>query len=180
MKPIDPFVAGSEDTPFSASRMSEIVDALNALRNMTIKPDGAGSVIHSDSNTIIALAPQPATTEGATVSVKMFKIQTSGDGDEKLTCKEWTGTAETGSSLYVAKPTLLRLGKRPGLTHVTTPAYAAGDIIIAVEPTGGTGITSVTWLDLNVDARGWGYELKFCNSGVAYKANFICGAVSAV
>jgi hypothetical protein len=117
---------------------------------------------------------------GGGAEVKMFKIQSTGHGDNHVQCKEWDGSAEVGSSLPVAKPTLLREGVKPDShddAHTITLPYSTGDIIFAVEPADGTGVSGVTWLDLNVDARMWGYELKFCDSGVAYRANFLCGTV---
>ena len=35
------------------------------------------------------------------------------------------------------------------------PIYKVGEIIYATEPDGGTDLASVSWLDLNVDARAW-------------------------
>ena len=171
------FSPGSSDTLLSASRANEIVMAVNALRSMVVKPDGAGKLIVGRSNVILELT---APASSGTVAVKMFKVQTSGgaDGADYLTCKEWDGSAEVGSTLSVARPPWLRSASRPSSGHATTPAYSDGAIVFAVQPSGGTGVSSVAWIDLNVDARGWGYELQFCESGVAKKARFLCGAVS--
>lgn len=120
---------------------------------------------------------------GESATVKMFKIQSSGHGDNHIQCKEWNGTSEVGSSLPIAKPTLLREGVKPtshDSAHTITLPYSTGDILFAIEPADGTGVSGVTWIDLNVDARMWGYELKFCDTGVAYKATFLCGTVSTV
>ncbi len=116
----------------------------------------------------------------------MFKIQgtgLSGDHDDYVTCKEWTGSAVTGSAVNVAKPFNLRIAQKPtgGTgTHVCDRPYTAGEIILAVEPTGGTGVTDVTFEDINVDAREWAYELRWCEAGVAYKGNVKVRTVSAV
>ena len=40
-------------------------------------------------------------------------------------------------------------------TQVIIPQYYAGDYIFATEPTEGTGISGITWQDLNADGRAW-------------------------
>lgn len=35
------------------------------------------------------------------------------------------------------------------------PLYVAGNSIYAIEPENGTGVTGVTWLDINADGRAW-------------------------
>ena len=39
--------------------------------------------------------------------------------------------------------------------QVIIPNYQVGDLIYATEPEGGTGVTGITWQDLNVDGRAW-------------------------
>jgi hypothetical protein len=119
-------------------------------RLLAVVSDGYDSAIHADELELLA-------------GVKMFKLQTSGDGDDVVTCKEWTGSAETGSALSVAKPFALRIAQQPSEDHFTMRPYADGEIVFAVEPAGGTGVSNVTWLDLNVDARAWAATFQVCS-----------------
>lgn len=92
-------------TPAQASRMNEIVRLLNALRNLTRKPwMGQGKWSGGDGNAAFELVASAAPASTGSASSTMFKIQTSGDHDDYVTCKEWTASAETGDAVNVAKP----------------------------------------------------------------------------
>ncbi len=48
-------VGNSDRTPMHADAMNEIVDSLNALKQMTVSPTEAGKLVWSDSNVVLQL-----------------------------------------------------------------------------------------------------------------------------
>ena len=112
---------------------------------------------------------------------QQFKVKSI--GNDHVICNTWDGVTLGTVDVVVAKPYHLRRSTwhsvtRDGwtysystgssrtatngdssATHVIFEAYAAGDVIYADRPVGGTGVTfndrKVRWCDQNRDARRW-------------------------
>ena len=79
--------------------------------------------------------------------------------DDHIVCRTWDGATEGGADVLVAKPPVLRGDGETrtvnGEDQDVFPPYAVNDLIYAIKPRGGTGLSSVLWQDINVDARRW-------------------------
>lgn len=145
---------------------------------------GIGVVVSSTQLTLVDLGIGRIDTGDIPVTVKWCKIQASGIADDYVTVKEWTGSAETGSTFNVAKPTKLRYNGGASETidgstvsfsswasttrisrtatvsgvsekQVIVPRLQDGDIILARRAYS-TGVSSASeWVDLNIDGRAW-------------------------
>jgi hypothetical protein len=164
-----PFRAVRPGEPIRAPAWNHLVDSMNRL-----------------SNGISAVPTQVRTNfdnEADILFIRRFTIE-SVNGDY-LTCKEIGITDKP--SIPIARPPLLRrsLESHDGVsytysndqtrvatlggdseTQVMTPSYVADDIIFAISKIDdGTGAfdlsgNSITWQDLNVDARQWAKEAE--------------------
>jgi hypothetical protein len=165
-QPLQPLRRWSRGDPLKADRLNEMVEAVNHGRQV---------------------APPPKQVIPAPTGRPQQFVITGVDGDY-VTAHTLRDGHEGAQTIYIAKPYLLRRTpfdglSRSGITytyssHVTrqaddgsstedqvvVPGYVAGDVIYAVRPIGGTGVTrpdgsggtyDVTWLDLNCDGRAW-------------------------
>jgi len=179
-------MSGADDIPlfhegsagpqvWSAAVMNRLVRRLNALargkiniQQAEVNADGSfsssGKWNLSDNNLIIdLLLNNQAGGSGSGSSVQLFQVTTAYTlGDQFVTCGTATATGSNtytnlGDGIKIALPYKLRTNtySSPALF----PTYAVNDIIIATQPTGGTGVYSggadVGWQDVNFDARRW-------------------------
>lgn len=180
--------AGSPDV-FSAADMNRLVRVLRAIRSLKINcqfatesSDGtfnpAAKIKWGDENCIIDLLFPPGSDGGGSGNaVSLWQVVSYNTGDEFVTCLAAQATAEatyttSGSNTKIAVPYLLRTNDN-GCASVF-PNYNAGDILIATQPTGGTGVfdgaDDLGWVDVNYDNRHW-LEVDY------FKINVVSGAL---
>jgi chitodextrinase len=137
-----------------------------------------------------AWRPSRITAGGTVTRYKIVSVQTN-----YLTCNPYdaSGTVDTWETVYVAKPPALRdadgernrtVGSSTVVEEIRTN-YAANDDIYAIESSVPTGVVdgsseSVTWLDMNVDARNWQpkfVEIEGCVESVDKRRMAVVGTV---
>lgn len=153
----------SENIPAATGGPADHVRAWNSLRAAVL------SVVRTLSDN--------GQLSGAGVRVQRFQLVSV--ATDHLVCRLLDGATVGTANVLVAKPYLLRasIAARGGLTYtytsstertaddgsgtedqIVTPAYVAGDEIVATLVRGGTGVTvasvPVLWLELN-QGRAW-------------------------
>jgi hypothetical protein len=163
---------GTVDVTVSTANLTvEDADSSPSITNVTkIKfPDGSVT----SGGTGIAIVDL-----SSSVSVSMYRLKAV--GADTLTCRTWDGATEGGTDVTVAKNHKLRNsiasavidGVTVNYTYPTTttriasigassesqvvvPRYIVNDIVFVTSPSGGTGVSSVSKLDINADGRAW-------------------------
>jgi len=189
-------------SPFSAHDMNRLVRAINNFLGMRLRFTEAeidingnavydGKLISGDTGAILELAIGDAT---GTSSSGGGHGSTSSSTIEMMTVNGYTSTnnylsatrADGSTVVNVALPIGLRVGSAPtgsllygtAGTWALNLTYTAGDKIFACSPTGGTGVSSVTWLDMNSGCKYWKFTdtSGLTRQAVAY-TNTACATV---
>ena len=96
-----------------------------------------------------------------------IQVQSWTTSNDYFSAKLYTfGTGATGSAFNVALPWEIRAAQKPGddANAIVYPPYNASDILYAVNnPTGGTGVSSVTWLAL-ANGKQWARKVPYKNA----------------
>jgi len=127
---------------------------------------------------------QQARSTGKTVNISVGRFVITSIANDYLVCREFDGTAQGTSDVYISRPYLLRasMESRNGVSYTysnsqtreatdgvdtetqeVTPDYVVDDEIYAIRGiVRGSGVSSepagnrkIEWLDLNIDARAW-------------------------
>ena len=136
--------------------LAGITDICNSVRSFV---GGPGVLVsHGQDGVKISLS---RVSRPAGSSVQRFVIVS--ESDDTLSCKAIDAQGnQSDDETTIAKPWELRGATATktdsGDTANIDPAYDAGGSIAAVVISGGTGISGVTYLDLNVDARAWVWD----------------------
>jgi hypothetical protein len=152
---------------------------INALLNMKIMVDEDfpdSKLIISAANSVLQIKA-PSSSGAGSVSIKRMSI-TALFGDY-VTCTKWDedDASFTGASVNVAKPPELRnsIVSEGSVTfaytdtnnrtatqagydqerHRVIPTYGAGNEIFALDTGELSGVTTLTWIDINVAGRVW-------------------------
>jgi hypothetical protein len=120
----------------------------------------SGSVVRF---TFVADAPDyfTATSPGTgTVNIaKPYRLRRStGSGGQTILLEDGTSNPPSTTVTYTYLTNTHRqavFATGTAEAQIIVPQYAAGDHILATEPTEGTGVSGVTWQDLNADGRAW-------------------------
>lgn len=133
-------------------------------------------VSYKHNGVFMRVKPPAGGGGGATVGVQIMQVVTVPNGDALTAALYDFSKGPSGSPLNVALPWELRGAQAPVPfvgTPAILPAYAAGDIIVAIfKPPGGTGIAGCDYMDLGLQ-RMWSLQLHFCNDGQPGTAYFV-------
>lgn len=161
-----------------AREWNRMVDALRSMR----PSQGSGTLLtHTPHGTIHNSGFRRSSAGSPSVSATRMRIKSI--GQNSYTCRTWDGTTEGSSDITVAKPPEMRGISSETLDSVSisydydgdttyttrtaswsggsedqgiVPRFASSNTEIwATQPDGGTGVSSVTWIDINVAARAW-------------------------
>jgi hypothetical protein len=135
-----------------------INDAIAAIQTLTDRVENLKAAAAE-----LRTRPRDQSAGGGGTCVR-YKIKTV--STNKVVCNTYDGTTTGSTDIDVAFPTKLR-GSAPSAGAEIRPAYAVNDEIFAIEAEGETGVSSVTWIDLNVDARRWMVSREVCTDGAA-------------
>lgn len=172
-----PYFKEGEESPstFSAEDMNKLVRLLRGVRAMkfnctTVDAQEDGSytptagVKWGDENLLIDLGFPPGSSGDGGSSVQLFKVISYSAASDYVVCQLAVATASnafsnSGSNINVALPFKLRPYNNTYSSPGLDLPYVANDIIIATQPTGGTGVfvsgSDVGWVDVNYDGRQW-------------------------
>jgi hypothetical protein len=187
---IEPF--GKGRNAIQSAYANELVDGLNTLGNITIARGKEDKVFYSDAGVSIQLknTAEAGGSGGVVGAVKAAKITSVNTDSLAVTLWDDGASTYSGESVLVAKPYQLRNASGETIWSVvwtysyTTsqertrtatgfaatkqrvfPDYRVNDEIYVADTGEDTGVTDVTYIDINTDARRWLTETEGCDSG---------------
>jgi hypothetical protein len=187
---LEPF--GKGRNAIQTTYANELVDCLNPLGNISIVRGKEDKVLYSDNGVALQIkdTEAPSGSVGAVGAVKAAKITSVNTNSLTVTLWDDGAAAYSGESVLAAKPIELRNSASETIwsvawtysysssqerTRAATglaatkqrvfPDYRVNDTIYVADTGEATGVTDVTYIDINTDARRWLTETEGCDSG---------------